>query len=174
MYYFYMYSFSRYLSFKSEVFTMKEFRPELLRESLERVLEREEAFTLRFYEILFERFPQALPLFGRKSQQAQAEMLQEAIIAVVEHVEDGVWMSETLETMGRIHVDYQVTEEMYPWVGECLIATLKEISGPDWSEAVEASWGHAYAVISGAMIEGARKRLEEEGLTEPEVIGQGV
>lgn len=42
---------------------------------------------------------------------------------------------------------------MYPWVGECLIATLAEIAGDD----AEAAWEEAYDQIAGIMLEGARE-----------------
>lgn len=137
-------------------------KAELLRASLELVLEHEDLVTLRFYAILFKRYPQVQRLFGRRSQREQAAMLQEAIIAVVDHAEDPSWLGETLDTMGRTHVDYEVTEEMYPWVGECLLAALAEAAGPAWSSELEAAWSEAYAAISSAMIEGARARLAAE------------
>ncbi len=30
--------------------------------------------------------------------------------------------------MGAKHLDYGVTNEMYDWVGECLVATLAEVA----------------------------------------------
>ena len=131
----------------------------LLQSSLGLVLENEQNLTLRFYEILFERYPQVKRLFGRKSQAEQAKMLQEALVSVVDRLEDGEWVSSTLEAMGHTHVDYEVTEEMYPMVGECLILALKDLSGDAWTQEMEKAWGDAYAAISGLMLAGAHKRL---------------
>lgn len=50
-------------------------------------------------------------------------------------------------------------EEMYGWVGECLLAALAEGLGDDWTPAVEAAWSAAFGAIAGAMIEGAREEI---------------
>lgn len=131
--------------------------PELLRSSLALVVEREPVITRRFYEVLFERFPQVEPLFGKNAPQQQQKMLQEAIVAVVDHLEDADWLATTLGAMGRTHVDYGVTAEMYPWVGEALLATLAEIAGEAWTPEVEAAWTEAYQAIAALMLAGAAK-----------------
>ncbi len=131
--------------------------PELLNASLELVLERRPDFTPRFYEILFERYPEVQPLFSRNGGKEQAKMLQEAIIAAVENVENPSWLQDTLSSMGRKHVEYGVTDEMYPFVGECLIAALSEIAGDDWSDEIAASWVAAYGAISGIMMAAANE-----------------
>ena len=128
---------------------------DLLRSSFELVVSRNPEPTLRFYEILFDRYPDAKSLFGRKSQEEQAKMLRDALVAVVDHLEDAPWLAETLKALGAKHVDYEVTPEMYPWVGECLLATLAEIAGDDWSPEIEAAWTEAYGAIQGLMLEGA-------------------
>src|SRR5690242_14195646 len=95
---------------------------ELLRSSFSLVAEREPALTARFYEVFFSRYPQAKPLFGRNTPQKQQEMLQRALVAVMDHLEDASWLGETLGALGAKHLDYGVTNEMYGWVGECLLA----------------------------------------------------
>lgn len=127
----------------------------LLSSSLELVASRQPEITPRFYEILFERYPSVRPLFHRNETREQARMLQEAIVAVVEHADEPDWLVETLHGMGHKHVDYGVTAEMYPWVGECLIATLAEIAADDWSDEIETAWVDAYGAITSLMLEGA-------------------
>ena len=129
----------------------------LLSDSLTLIASREPQITTRFYAILFERYPQVLPLFGKNAATQQQQMLQEAIIAVVDHADDAAWLTTTLHAMGRKHVSYQVTPEMYPWVGECLVATLAEIAAEAWTPELEAAWIEAYGAISGLMLEGAAR-----------------
>jgi hemoglobin-like flavoprotein len=131
---------------------------DLIRSSLGVVVEREEHITPRFYELLFSRYPQVKPLFSRNAPEKQAKMLQDSIVAVVDHIEDGEWLTETLGNMGAQHVDYEVTDDMYPWVGECLLATLAEIAGDDWTPEVAKAWEDAVGAIAGLMIAGAQKR----------------
>ena len=131
----------------------------LLRESFGLVIDRQPQLVHRFYEILFERYPQVRPLFGvRSSQGKQEEMLGAALVAVLDHVEDASWLESTLKQMGAKHVDYGVTKEMYGWVGESLLATLAEVAGTDWTPALAAAWTEAFGAISGLMQMGAAER----------------
>jgi hemoglobin-like flavoprotein len=126
----------------------------LLRSSFDLVVERQPQLTQRFYEILFSRYPQVQPLFGRNGS-GQAEMLQRALVAVVEHLEDADWLQQTLGAMGKKHVDYGVTTEMYGFVGASLLATLAEVAKEAWTPELEAAWTAAYGAISGLMLQGA-------------------
>jgi hemoglobin-like flavoprotein len=126
--------------------------PDLLRSSFALVMEREPKMTKRFYEILFERHPQARELFGRNSEAAQQAMLQEALVAVVDHLEDADWLASTLGAQGVKHVSYGVTPEMYGWVGASLLATLAEIAGDGWTARLEAAWTEAYGAIVSLML----------------------
>jgi hemoglobin-like flavoprotein len=101
--------------------------------------------TARFYEILFTRYPQVRSMFGR-DRSKQGEMLQAALVAVLERLEDAPWLTETLGAMGLKHLDYGVTDEMYDWVGECLLAALAEIAGDAWTPEVAGQWTEAYGV----------------------------
>ena len=131
----------------------------LLRSSFELIVSRQPQITPRFYEILFSRYPQVKPLFGRSSGPAQAEMLQSALVAVMDHLEDASWLQQTLHAMGAKHVDYGVTTEMYDWVGDSLLATLAEHAGSDWNDELKAAWLEAYQAIAGLMQQGASKAV---------------
>jgi len=85
-------------------------------------------------------------------------MLQDTLLAVLGHLDDETWLSETLATLGATHVDYEVQDHMCPWVGECLIAALAEAVGDRWTPAHAEAWAAAYGAISGLAIAGAEKR----------------
>jgi len=127
----------------------------LLRSSFALVVEREPELTRRFYEILFADYPQTRALFGRHSDRAREQMLRDALVAVVDRLEDTVWLQTTLGTLGRRHTGYGVTAEMYDWVGASLLATLAEIAGDDWTDRHAQVWAEAYGVIASAMQAGA-------------------
>jgi hemoglobin-like flavoprotein len=129
----------------------------LLRHSFALVVERQPRLTSRFYEILFARHPEARPLFGSGSTEKQAAMLQEALVAVMDHLEDASWLEQTLAGLGSKHADYGVTDEMYGWVGSSLLATLAEVAGDAWTPELERAWYDAYGAIAGLMRNGARK-----------------
>ena len=133
-----------------------------LRESFELVVDRSPELTHRFYEIFFERYPQAKKLFGRRSAALQEQMLTRALVAVIDHLEDAPWLVSTLRALGAKHVCYGVTDEMYGWVGESLLATLSEVAAEAWTPRIEKAWTDAYGAISGLMLEGARLARESD------------
>jgi hemoglobin-like flavoprotein len=124
----------------------------LLRESFELVSNANPNFALRFYDILFEHHPQARPLFPKGGSARQAEMLTSALVAVVDHLEDAPWLTNTLGELGARHVSYGVTREMYDWVGSSLLATLGEVAGPAWTPELKQAWAEAYAAIVSLML----------------------
>jgi hemoglobin-like flavoprotein len=123
----------------------------LLRSSFEVVANANPRFVTRFYEILFERYPQAKPLFPANGMARQEEMLTGALIAVVDHLEDAPWLKETLGALGAKHAGYGVKPEMYDWVGGSLLATLAEVAGPAWTPELNAAWAEAYGAIVSMM-----------------------
>jgi hemoglobin-like flavoprotein len=129
---------------------------DLLRQSFEVVATANPRFVSRFYEILFERHPQARPLFPQNGMARQAEMLTQALVAVLDHLDDAPWLQDTLGALGAKHVDYGVTREMYDWVGASLLAALAEVAGPAWTPELQAAWAEAYGAIVSLMLARAR------------------
>ena len=131
---------------------------ETLRSSFNLVVERNPEVTTRFYEIFFERYPEVRPMFGkRNASTVQSKMLTEALVAVLDHIEDAPWLEQQLKALGGKHVTYGVKDEMYAWVGECLIAAMAEVAGDDWTPRVEQAWVAAYGAIAGLAIAGANE-----------------
>ena len=124
----------------------------LLRESFEVVATANPKFVNRFYDILFERYPQTRPLFPQNGMARQVEMLTDALVAVLDHLEDAPWLQETLGALGAKHVGYGVTREMYDWVGASLLATLAEVAGSAWTPELQAAWAEAYGAIVSLML----------------------
>ncbi|MCB9741986.1 MAG: flavohemoprotein [Alphaproteobacteria bacterium] len=127
---------------------------DLLRSSFELVLSKDPQITARFYGIFFERYPQVKSLFGRHSAQAQQDMLANVLVAALDNIEDAGWLQQNLHALGYRHEGYKVTEEMYPWVGECLIAAMAEAAGEAWTEEMTAQWAAAYGVMTELAIQG--------------------
>ena len=123
----------------------------VLRSTFDLVVERQPQVVHRFYEILFSRHPEAKALFGRNSAAAQEKMLTDALVAVVDHLEDAPWLTSTLGALGEKHKGYGVTPEMYGWVGGSLLTALGEAAGPDWSPEAEQAWTEAYGAIVSLM-----------------------
>jgi hemoglobin-like flavoprotein len=133
---------------------------ELLRQSFELVVERAPNLTQRFYQILFDRYPATREMFPVARRGQQENMLTQALVAVMDHLEDAPWLTSTLHGLGARHVHYGVTDDMYAWVGNSLLATLREVAGEDWNPELEKAWADAYWAIAGLMQEGARLAAE--------------
>ena len=127
----------------------------LIRNHFQFVIEAAPDLTERFYVLLFERSPHLRALFGRRSEKAQADMLAGALIAVIDHLEDPVWLATTLAPLGDKHRTYGVTDEMYGLVASALIATLASVSGPSWNPELEKAWHGALTFVATTMIKGA-------------------
>lgn len=127
---------------------------QLLESSLLLVDGQEQRLTPRFYEILFERHPSVRPMFGADVA-PQARMLREAVVAVVDHVDDASWLTDTLGGLGRKHAGYGVTPEMYGWVAESMIAAMVELGGSAWTEDMTSAWTDALTAVAGLMQAGA-------------------
>ena len=130
----------------------------LIQSNLELVSQNAPDLTARFYTTLFARHPELTRLFGRRSSEAQQRMLLEAIVAVVDHLEDTPWLDRVLRGLGAKHVEYGVTDEMYPLVAGSLIDTLRDASGAQWSTETAEAWAGALGFVADRMIAGARER----------------
>ena len=127
-----------------------------LRTSFGLVIERQPDLTHVFYDDLFARHPEARKLFFRRPREVQERMLAETLVAALDHLEDGEWLTRQLGALGAQHAEYGVTEEMYGWVAETLVATLAREAGDAWSPSYEAAWREALAAIAGLMLAGVR------------------
>jgi hemoglobin-like flavoprotein len=123
----------------------------LLRQSFQLVLDRNPNLTDRFYAILFSRYPEVEPLFSTRAKAHQPQKLAAALSAAVAHLDDPAWLGRTLGEMGRRHVGYGVTREMYAPVGDALLSAMREAAGDDWNERLESQWSAAYGVIVDLM-----------------------
>jgi hemoglobin-like flavoprotein len=129
--------------------------PKVLRESFAMLSAREPELTLRFYDFLLARHPEVRFLFHTRPMAAQARLLRDALVSLLQHLEDERWLEEYLAPMGARHAVYGVTDEMYDWVGRALLDTFAEVGGADWTVAMAAAWAEAYDLFAQVMKEGA-------------------
>ncbi len=134
---------------------------DVLRESFTIAATREPELTARFYDELFAIAPEYRALF-RTGAREQASMLREALVAVIDHLEDASWLTTTLGALGARHAAYGVTPAMYPVVGEALLATLADACADTWTDRHEHAWRDAYAAIAALMLAGARTVVVDE------------
>jgi hemoglobin-like flavoprotein len=124
----------------------------LLRDTLELTLAQDDTFPVRFYERLFAAHPEVRALFHRSTPGAQNKLFAQKLVALIDHVDDPDWLDRELGTLAQNHARYGVTPEMYPWVGDALIETLREACGDAWSAEAERAWSDAYGSLMRAIL----------------------
>ncbi len=105
-----------------------------------------------FYKLLDQRHPELMSSFGSESKQRD-QMLTQILAAVHDsmYVDDSKWVALQLEALGRAHVDWKVTTEMYTAVCACLVEALSTMSNSNWSDELERVWTAQLAWISKHM-----------------------
>jgi len=72
-------------------------------------------------------------------------------------------LDKELQILGARHVEYGVTSDLYPIVGEALIHTLKMTLEDDFTNEVKRSWVKVYDIVVSGMEMGAVS--QEFGMT---------
>jgi hemoglobin-like flavoprotein len=108
-----------------------------------------------FYAQLFARAPAVEPFFASTDLQRQKTMLLGTLVLLRKSLRDLEAIVPKLRDLGARHVAYGAQPAHYPVVGQVLIAAMAEVAGPSWTTEYEQAWGEAFAVVAGAMLEGA-------------------
>jgi DNA-binding winged helix-turn-helix (wHTH) protein/hemoglobin-like flavoprotein len=126
----------------------------IVRESFSLIAPRMRSLVRATYARLFATRPDLRGLFHRNQPRVQELMLAETLTSVIDHLEDRPWLDSMLRQLGRGHLYYGVTEEMFEWLGDALLASLAEELGPRWTPPIADAWGRAYRSISETMMAG--------------------
>jgi hemoglobin-like flavoprotein len=128
-----------------------------LQESYRRLAPRADQVAQSFYDTLFARHPDVLPLFEGVRLDDQKRKLARALSLVVGHMEQPEFLRPYLQGLGALHVAYGVRTEHYPVVASCLLAALAETAGRTWSAEEAGAWEAAFQMIAEAMLVGAER-----------------
>ena len=108
-----------------------------------------------FYARLFAAAPAVKPLFAGTDLKKQKTMLLGTLVLLRKSLRDLEAIVPKLRELGARHVAYGARPEHYPVVGVVLIASMAEIADEAWRPEYERAWSEAFAVVAGAMVEGA-------------------
>jgi hemoglobin-like flavoprotein len=104
-----------------------------------------ERFAGRFYEQLFDGFPELKDLFAGVNMQHQAAMLTMALQVVVQHYrKPRPSCSEYLAVLGHRHHERGVSRNEYEKFEHTLLISLAEFHGNDWHEGLDEQWRIAF------------------------------
>ena len=128
---------------------------EALETSFDLVAPRGDELMDAFYARLFAAAPAVKPLFASTDLKRQKVMLLGTLVLLRKSLRDLDAIVPKLRELGARHVAYGARPEHYPVVGEVLIASMAQIAGPAWTPEFERAWSEAFAVVAGAMLDGA-------------------
>jgi hemoglobin-like flavoprotein len=122
----------------------------LVQSSWQQVLPISEQAAALFYGRLFELAPDYRRLFTSDSRE-QGRKLMQMITVAVNGLPKLDAIVPAVEDLGRRHLDYSVTEEMYDTVGEALLWTLEQGLGTGFTPEVEDAWSETYNTLADVM-----------------------
>jgi nitric oxide dioxygenase len=113
-------------------------------------------FAATFYYVLFEKYPNMVPLFAKTDMEKQKSRLIESLQLVMGNIHNPETSASILRNLGYKHVSYGAVLADYPLIGDALLQALERHLGTDWNPEVEQAWTIGYQKISELMIEGTQ------------------
>lgn len=114
------------------------------------------ALTTKFYQNMFHNNPEVLPYFNQAHQKsgAQPRALAHAVLMYATYIDDLSKLGDLVNRITAKHVVLDVPASGYPIVGQNLIATIKEVLGPEIAnEQVIDAWTAAYGDLANLLID---------------------
>ncbi len=133
---------------------MNDHQIQLVRESFALVSPIADQAAALFYDKLFERDPSVSGLFRGDMAQQGARLMQ-MIEGAVQLLDRPAMLRHALLRLGERHAGYGVVDAHYPLVGAALLDTLAVGLGDAFTAETREAWAAMYAVVAGAMREGA-------------------
>lgn len=120
-----------------------------------------------FYKRLLHDHPQLKNFFNLSHQATgvQSAALAHAIWAYASNIENPRALKSAISRVGNKHASLGVTAEMYPVVGEGLLAAIKDVLGGAANESVLDAWNVAYEQLAGYFISFEKELYEKAAAT---------
>ena len=99
--------------------------------------------------------PQAL--FKNTDMTKQGEKLMKILGVSVGCLRNFKALKPVMQRLGRKHISYGVTADMYPCVVEGLLITLEKVLGDECTVQTKAAWHWVLTLISGVCIAAAKE-----------------
>lgn len=111
--------------------------------------------TTLFYKRLLEAHPELKNIFNTAHQStgAQPAALAHAVWAYASNIENPGALSTAISRIGHKHASLGVTADLYPVVGQGLLAAIKDVLGDAATEPVIDAWGAAYQQLATYFVE---------------------
>ena len=128
--------------------------------SIDQIMEAPQLIGTQFYEIFFDRFPEAKEFFDGVDMERQSHVLTMSLMVVQQlHSKRYEATTQYLRYLGTQHHDRNIPKELYPKWREAMLATLQNAHGEAWNEALEQSWAEAFDHAIALMLDGYDNRV---------------
>lgn len=124
----------------------------LIRDSHRRLITESDRLGKEFYIDLFNRIPEARPLF-RDDLEGQGMRFMTAINVIVENLDDLRAMEAEIDKLAKGHAALPIKPEWYRQMQEALIDTFAAALGERFTNDMELAWRSAFSQICDRMIE---------------------
>ena len=111
-----------------------------------------------FYGRLFELDPSLRALFHTDMKE-QGKKLMQMITVAVKSLDRLHEVVPAVQALGRRHVQYGVTDQMYDTVGAALLWTLEQGLGAHFTAETREAWTLVYTTLANVMKEAGREAL---------------
>jgi hemoglobin-like flavoprotein len=127
----------------------------LVQNSFEQVLPIADVAAELFYGRLFELDPSLRPLF-RGDMKVQGRALMSMIKVAVAGLDNLERIVPAVQSLGKRHATYGVTDGHYNTVAAALLWTLEQGLGETFTPEVKAAWVEVYTILATTMKEAAQ------------------
>jgi nitric oxide dioxygenase len=127
---------------------------EIVKSTAPVLAEHGEAITTVFYKRLFVRHPEMKNIFNMTHQETgtQPKVLANAIFMYAQYIDQLEVLGGAVESIAQKHVSLTITPEMYPIVGENLLAAIGEVLGEAATPEIVGAWAEAYQALANILI----------------------
>lgn len=125
---------------------------ELLESSFRALQPRGEELVARFYQELFRRFPEVIPMFSGTTPEQQEKKLLAALQLVIKNLRKPVVLKKALTELGKKHQAIGAVVEHYGAVADTLLDVMSEMAGDLWNDEMANAWDKALTHIATVML----------------------
>ena len=150
---------------------MKQSTIEIVKSTAPVVKEMGHQIAQRMYEIAFNERPEYRRYFENTWMQSaeegrqQAGRLAGAVYAYAANIDNLEALSSAVEHIAKIHLKVGLVAENYPFIGQCLIAAMKDVLGEAATPEVIDAWTEAYENLADIFIAREQEIYREENST---------
>jgi len=143
---------------------------DLLETSFNALAPKGEKLVARFYEELFKRHPEVVPMFANTTQAKQQKKLLSALVLVVNNLRKPDVLAKALTEMGKRHQHYGAVEAHYGVVAGVLLDVMAEIAGDLWTNELYGAWKQALETVAKVMLDGYTNEESNKMAASPETM----